>query len=195
MPPEYIFTFDLTNTFPTSLSIIWLFRLQRRRIHSRKSCICSQKSHFFNVCACDGWTHQHQSTCLDCRRHSPTVMMDIENVPVLDFFVLKSVPAKKQVTMIIPGITVLFHSIWHPAWRVTSLPKFWFWQAPDLNVTARYFRQVGCKFCARSLQIVHCQLNYIYYLHNVCKCNRWASEIFLYFEFILLNFQMISALY
>ena len=31
------------------------------------------------------------------------------------------------------------------------------------------------KICARSLQIVHCKLNYIYYLHNACKCNRWAS--------------------
>ena len=38
--------------------------------------------------------------------------------------------------------TVLFHSIRHPVWRVTSLPKFRFRQAPDLNVTSKYFRQV-----------------------------------------------------
>ena len=30
------------------------------------------------------------------------------------------------------------------------------------------------KFCTRSLQIVHCKLNYIYYLHNACKHNKWA---------------------
>ena len=77
--------------------------------------------------------------------------------------------------------TVLFHSIRHPAWRVTSLPKFWFRQVPDLNVTSKYFRQVGCKFCVRSLKIVHCQLNYIYYLHNVCKHDRWASGFFFVF--------------
>jgi len=34
---------------------------------------------------------------------TPTVMMDFENV-VLDFFISKSVPSEKQVTMIIPGI-------------------------------------------------------------------------------------------
>ena len=37
------------------------------------------------------------------------------------------------------------------------------------------------KFCARSLQIVHCKLNYIYYLHNACKPNKWASGIFFVF--------------
>ena len=37
------------------------------------------------------------------------------------------------------------------------------------------------KFCARSLQIVHCILNYIYYLHNACKPNKWASGIFFVF--------------
>ena len=41
------------------------------------------------------------------------------------------------------GGTVLFHSIRHPAWCVTSLPKFQFQQAPDLNVASIYFRQVG----------------------------------------------------
>ena len=80
------------------------------------------------------------------------------------------------------GNTVLFHSIRHPAWRVTSLPKFRFRQAPDVNVTSKYFRQVGCKFCVRSLKIVHCQLNYIYYLHNVCKRDRRASGIFFIFN-------------
>jgi len=34
---------------------------------------------------------------------SPAVMMDFENA-ALDFFVAKSVPAEKQVMMIIPGI-------------------------------------------------------------------------------------------
>ena len=34
---------------------------------------------------------------------SPMVMMDFKNA-ALDFFVSKSVPAEKQVTMIIPGI-------------------------------------------------------------------------------------------
>ena len=37
------------------------------------------------------------------------------------------------------------------------------------------------KICARSLQIVHCKLNYIYYLHNACKCNGWASVMFFVF--------------
>ena len=84
--------------------------------------------------------------------------------------------------------TELFHSIRHPAWRVTSLPKFWFRQAPDLNVTSKYFRQVGCNFCVRSLKIVHCQLNYIYYLHNVCKCDWRASGIFFIFLIYLIEF-------
>ena len=77
--------------------------------------------------------------------------------------------------------TVLFHSIRHPAWHITSLPKFWFRQTPDLNVTSKYFRQVGCKFCVGSLKIVHCQLNYIYYLHNACKHNWLVSGIFFLF--------------
>ena len=37
------------------------------------------------------------------------------------------------------------------------------------------------KFCTRSLQIVHCKLNYIYCLHNACKHDRWASGIFFVF--------------
>ena len=37
------------------------------------------------------------------------------------------------------------------------------------------------KFCARSLQIVHCKLNYIYYLYNACKRNRGASGNFFVF--------------
>ena len=91
--------------------------------------------------------------------------------------------------------TVLFHSIRHPAWRVTSLPKFRFRQAPYLNVTFKYFRQVGCKFCARRLKIVHFQLNYINYLHNAHKRDRRGSGIFFYFKFIFSNFRMISALH
>ena len=51
------------------------------------------------------------------------------------------------------------------------------------------------KFCARSLQIVHCKLNSIYYLHNACKHNRWASGIFFVSQSILLSSQMVSALY
>ena len=86
------------------------------------------------------------------------------------------------------GITVLFHSIRHPAWRVTSLPKFWFRQAPDLNVTSKYLRQVGCKFCVRSLKLVHCQLNCIYYLHNVFKRDRRASGIFFVFLIYFIEF-------
>ena len=50
------------------------------------------------------------------------------------------------------------------------------------------------KICARSLQIVHCKLNYIYYLHNACKHNRWASVIFFVFLIHFLIFQMVSAL-
>ena len=84
--------------------------------------------------------------------------------------------------------TVLFHSIRHPAWRVTSLPKFRFRQAPDLNVTSKYFRQVGCKFCVRSLKIVHSQLNYIYYLHNVCKRDRRTSGISFVFLIYFIEF-------
>jgi len=42
---------------------------------------------------------------------SPTVMMDFENT-TLDFFVSKSVPADKQVTMIIPGIKDLHIRDW-----------------------------------------------------------------------------------
>ena len=52
---------------------------------------------------------------------------------------------------------------------------------PRFECDIQYFRQVGCKFCVRSLQIVHCQLNYIHYLHNVLKHNRQATGIFLYF--------------
>ena len=37
------------------------------------------------------------------------------------------------------------------------------------------------EICARSLQLVHCKLNYIYYLHNACKCNRWALSCSLHF--------------
>ena len=42
------------------------------------------------------------------------------------------------------------------------------------------------EICARSLQIVHCKLNYIYYLYNACKCNSWAPIMF--FVFLILFF-------
>lgn len=41
----------------------------------------------------------------------PVVMMDFENV-ALDFFISKSVPADKQVTMVIPGIKDLCIRNW-----------------------------------------------------------------------------------
>ena len=54
---------------------------------------------------------------------SPAVMMDFENA-ALDFFVSKSVPAKKQVTMIIPGIKDLRIRDWISAehTRLINLP-------------------------------------------------------------------------
>ena len=72
-------------------------------------------------------------------------------------------------------------------WHITSLLKFWFWQAPDLNVTSKRIWQVGVNFCGRSLHIVHCKLNYIYYLHNACKHNKWAFGIF--FVFLIYFFE------
>lgn len=42
---------------------------------------------------------------------SPSIMMDFENM-ALDFFVSKSVPEEKQVTMIIPGIKDLHICNW-----------------------------------------------------------------------------------
>ena len=47
---------------------------------------------------------------------SPAVMMDFENA-ALDFFVSKSVPSEKQVTMIIPGIKDLRIRDWISAER------------------------------------------------------------------------------
>jgi len=54
---------------------------------------------------------------------SPAVMMDFENA-ALDFFVSKSVPAEKQVTMIIPGIKDLRICDWISAecMRLVDLP-------------------------------------------------------------------------
>ena len=54
---------------------------------------------------------------------SPTVMMDFENA-ALDFLVSKSVPNKKQVTMIIPGIKDLQIRDWISAdrARLIALP-------------------------------------------------------------------------
>ena len=54
---------------------------------------------------------------------SPTVMMHFKNA-ALDFFVLKSVPAEKQVTMIIPGIKDLRIHDWISAehTRLIDLP-------------------------------------------------------------------------
>ena len=47
---------------------------------------------------------------------SPAVMMDFENA-ALDFFVSKSIPTEKQVTMIIPGIKDLMIWDWIAADR------------------------------------------------------------------------------
>ena len=44
------------------------------------------------------------------------------------------------------GYIVVFHSKWHPSWCVISLQKFWFQQAPDLNMTSKYFQQIRVKF-------------------------------------------------
>ena len=95
-----------------------------------------------------------------------------ENQPVEDFF------SSPHDSTIADQYTVLFHSIRHPAWGVTGLPKLKFRQAPYLNVTFKYFWQVGCKFCVRRLKIVHFQLNYINYLHNAHKRDRWGSGFF-----------------
>ena len=57
---------------------------------------------------------------------SPAVMMDFQNT-ALDFFVSKSVPTDKQVTMIIPGIKdICIHDWIGPI--VTAL-----WPLPLLN--------------------------------------------------------------
>ena len=55
---------------------------------------------------------------------------------------------------------------------------------PDLNVTSKYFQQVGCNFCVRSLKIVHCQLIYIYYLHNVVNAIGEPLEFFCIFNLL-----------
>ena len=69
----------------------------------------------------------------------------------------------------------------YPAWRVTSLPKFRFRQTPDLNVTSKYFRQVGCKFCVGSLKlsIVNwiISITYIMYVNAIGE----PLDFFLYF--------------
>ena len=54
---------------------------------------------------------------------SPAIMVDFENA-ALDFFVLKSIPADKQVTMIIPGIKDLHIHDWITAERahIITLP-------------------------------------------------------------------------
>ena len=48
---------------------------------------------------------------------------------------------------------------------------------PTFEHDIQIFSAGRVEFCAGSLQIVHYQLNYIYYLHNVYKCNKWASRI------------------
>ena len=60
--------------------------------------------------------------------------------------------------------TVVFHSIRHPAWRVTTLPKFWFRQAPDLTVTSNYFSAGRGKFSASSQRV--CQWSVPAYTDN-----------------------------
>ena len=74
-------------------------------------------------------------------------------------------------------------------WHITSLPNFDF-SRPRLECDIQIFLAGRGKFCTKRLQIVHCKLNYIHYLHNACKCNRWASRIFyLYFWSIFSYFQ------
>ena len=65
---------------------------------------------------------------------SPTVMMDFENA-ALDFFVSKSVPVDKQVTMIIPGIKDLHIHDWISAdcARLVELPFSDFMKEMQVN--------------------------------------------------------------
>ena len=83
-----------------------------------------------------------------------------------------------------------------PSMTHYQLAKISISAGPGFECDIQIFLAGRGKICARSLQIVHCQLNYIYYLHNACKCDRWASGIFSsYFLYILWNFQMVPALY
>ena len=75
-----------------------------------------------------------------------------------------------------------------------SAPNMTHYKLADISILAgprfecdiQIFLAGRGKICARSLQIVHCKLNYIYYLHNACICNRWASVMF--FVFLILFF-------
>jgi hypothetical protein len=71
---------------------------------------------------------------------APAVMMDFENA-ALDFFVSKSVPAEKQVTMIIPGIKDIRIHDWITAEhkRIVALPFADFMSEMQLN----YLPKIG----------------------------------------------------
>ena len=74
----------------------------------------------------------------------------------------------------IPSITI--HSVAVIIWvfAVSLSPTALTFSPKDVNVTSKCIWQVGVNFCGRSLHIVHCKLNYIYYLHNACKHNKWV---------------------
>ena len=58
--------------------------------------------------------------------------------------------------------TISFNSA--PSMTCYQLAEILISAGPRFERDIQIFSEVGCKFCARSLQIVHCQLNYIYYL-------------------------------
>ena len=66
-------------------------------------------------------------------------------------------------------------------WHITSLLKFWFWQAPDLNMILKYIWEVGVNFAlgACKLSIV----NWIIFIAYIMHVNMIGEplESFLFF--------------
>ena len=68
----------------------------------------------------------------------------------------------------------------------TSLPQFQFWQAPDLNVTSKYFQQIGVKFVLEACKLS--TVNWIIsitYIRHVNTIGKPLEIFFFFFEFLI----------
>jgi len=102
---------------------------------------------------------------------SPGVMMDFKNV-VLDFFISKSVPDDKQVTMIIPGIKDLHICDWIAAEcaRIVTLPFAEFMTKMRLNYLPQDWEDQVCNDILTST-LTTSKMSFWNWLQHLLKLN------------------------